>query len=66
MAEFTLALSEHSRESPDVKPMDRWAELPIMEKKMESLGKILAGAFLSLHARCFNPVEERCQRPVQF
>jgi hypothetical protein len=34
-----------------LKPMDRWAEPPIMEgKKMESLGKILAGAFLPLHA----------------
>jgi len=35
--------------------MDRWAEPPIMEKKMESLGKILAGAFLPFTRAVFNP-----------
>jgi hypothetical protein len=46
MAEFTSARS--GIDSP-VKPMDRWAE-PLIMESMESLGKILAGAFPSLYA----------------
>jgi hypothetical protein len=49
MAEFALARSGIDAK-PQVKPTDRRAEPPIMERAWRASEKILAGAFLSLYA----------------